>query len=376
MNKYVERRLMLKGIATVSLLGSVAGALPRMALAQGVTAKAATAGAGSAVKSLPPVGKLVSIRSTARSWLWSPEDYAFGAQFFEKSGLTADISSTNRGVNQDALLSGAADILLGAPTQNMRVQIRKQPVKMICGFVNKFASNIVVKKAILDKVGVTEVSPVAAKAAALKGLKIGTTGPGGGPDQLTRYMMNLARINPDREAQLVPVQGGPSAMIAAFERGQLDGFCLSSPTSDVAVSKFGGAYLFNMVNNPPPELTDYLYISASVTEKTIREKPKELAAYCRGIALALRAIHGDHEGFKTWARVYFKDLDPALFDNAFANNIAMYMKTPVPTRAQFQRNVEFLDSELKLLNQPGIPGSFKFDDAWDLSFVEKGMANL
>ena len=54
----------------------------------------------------------------------------------------------------------------------------------------------------------------------------------------------------------------------------------------------------------------------------------------------------------------------------------MYMKTPVPTRAQFQRNVECLDSELKLLNQPGIPGSFRFDDAWDLSLVEKAMAGL
>ena len=194
MNQHLERRLMLKGIATVSLMGSVAGSLPRMALAQGTPA-------GAGAKAAPPVGKLVSIRSTARSWLWSPEDYAFGAKFFEKSGLIADISSTNRGVNQDALLSGAADILLGAPTQNMRVQIRKQPVKMICGFANKFASNIVVKKAILDKAGVNLASPVAAKAAALKGLKIGTTGPGGGPDQLTRYMMNLAKINPDRRVK-------------------------------------------------------------------------------------------------------------------------------------------------------------------------------
>ena len=358
MNKHLERRLILKGIATVSM----AGALPRMAAAQATPTAA--------------LGKLTSIRSTARSWLWSPEDYAFGAKFFEKSGLTAEIASTNRGVNQDALLSGAADILLGAPTQNMRVQIKKQPVKMIVGFVNKFASNIVVKKAIADKAGVTEASPVLAKAAALKGLRIGTTGAGGGPDQLTRYMLNLAKINPDREAQLVPVQGGPAAMIATFERGQIDGFCLSSPTSDVAVAKFGGAYLFNMVNNPPPELADYLYISASVTEKTIRDKPRELVAYCRGIALALKSLHGDRAGFKKWAQDYFKDLDPSLFESAFANNAAMYMKTPIPTRAQFQRNVEFLDAELKLLNQPGIPGSFRFDDAWDLSFVEKAMSGL
>jgi NitT/TauT family transport system substrate-binding protein len=354
MDKHRERRLILKGIATASMVGGMSPAFSQAA----------------------PAGKLTSIRSTARSWLWSPEDYASQMKLFDRAGANVGLAATNRGVNQDALLSGAADVLLGAPTQNMRVQIRKQPVKMICGFVNKFASNVVVKKPLAEKAGVTEASPVAAKAAILKGLRIGTTGPGGGPDQLTRYLMNLAKINPDREAQLVPVQGGPAAMIAAFEKGQIDGFCLSSPTSDVAVSKFGGVYLFNMVNNPPPDLADYLYISASVTEKTIKDKPKELVAYCRGIALALKAIHGDRTAFRKWAREYFKDLEDDLFERAFANNAAMYMRTPVPTRPQFQRNVEFLDSELRILNQPGVPGSFRFDDAWDLSFVEKAMTGL
>ncbi len=258
----------------------------------------------------------------------------------------------------------------------MRVQIRKQPVKMICGFVDKFASNVVVKKQFADKANVTERSAVEAKAAVMKGLKMGTTGPGAGPDQLTRYLMRRAKIDPDRDAQLVPVQGGPSAMIAAFDKGQIDGFCLSSPTSDVAVQKFGGAYLFNMVTNPPPELVSYLYITAGVTDKTIKEKPKELTAYCRGIALALKAMHADREAFKTWAKSYFKDLDPTLFDAAFANNVGMYMKTPVPTREHFQRNVDFLSEELKTLGQPGIPAGFKFEDAWDLSFVERAMQGL
>ena len=170
MNRELERRLILKGIASASLLGAAPSAF-----AQG-----------------PVKPKLTSIRSTARSWLWSPEDYASKTGLYDKAGLAVELAATNRGVNQDALLSGAADILLGAPTQNMRVQMRKQPVKMICGFVNKYASNIVVKKNFADKAGVTEASPVAAKAAVLKGLKIGTTGPGAGPDQLTRYMMNIA----------------------------------------------------------------------------------------------------------------------------------------------------------------------------------------
>jgi NitT/TauT family transport system substrate-binding protein len=354
MSRDQERRLILKGLSTVAMM-------PSLALAQ---AKPAA------------MGKLTSLRSTARSWLWSPEDFAAGNKLFDGAGLAVELAATNRGVNQDALLSGAADILLGAPTQNMRVQIRKQPVKMICGFVNKFASNIVVKKTFAEKAGITEASPVEAKAALLKGLRIGTTGPGAGPDQLTRNIMQRAKIDPDRDAQLVPIQGGPSAMIAAFDRGQIDGFCLSSPTSDIAVTKFGGVYLFNMVTNPPPDLVEYLYICASVTEKTIKEKPRELTAYCRGVALALRSIHGDREGFKKWAREYFRDLDPSLFDVAFANNVGMYMRTPVATRAQFQRNVEFLDAELKTLGQAGVPGSFRFDNSWDLTFVERAMTGL
>ncbi len=50
MNQHLERRLMLKGIATVSLMGSAAGSLPRMALAQGTPA-------GAGAKAAAPVAR-------------------------------------------------------------------------------------------------------------------------------------------------------------------------------------------------------------------------------------------------------------------------------------------------------------------------------
>ena len=356
MNNSIERRLVLKGaLSVLATTGSLLG--PQAAWAQ-------------------EKEKLSSLRSTARSWLWSAEDYAFNQKFFEKSGLTVELASTNRGVNQDALLSGATEVLLGSPATNMRVQLLGRPVKMICGWVNKFASNVVVKKTIADKAGVTEASAPDAKAAALRGLRIGTTGPGGGPDQLTRYLMQRGKIDPDRDAQIVPIQGGPSAMLAAFDKGQIDGFCLSSPSSDVAVSKFGATYLFNMVTNPPPEMNDFLYIAASVTDKTAREKPKELAAYCRGIALALRSMNQEPAAFKAFAREYFKDLDASLFDPVYNNNVGMYMKTPFPTQKHFDINVEFLNMEFKGRKQPEVPATFKFANAFDLSFLEKGMQGL
>ncbi|MGE0803316.1 MAG: ABC transporter substrate-binding protein, partial [Lautropia sp.] len=299
MDRLTERRLVLKGALSVA-----------------ATSPLFTA-AGARAQALEP---LSSLRSTSRSWLWSAEDYAFHGKLFEQAGLKVELAATNRGVNQDALLSGAADILLGSPATNLRVQVQGRPIRMICGWVDKFASNVVVRKTFADKAGVTEASPPDQKAAVLRGLRIGTTGPGSGPDQLTRYFMQRARIDADRDAQVVPIQGGPTAMLAAFEKQQIDGFCLSSPTSDVAVTKFGGAYLFNMVTNPPPELADFLYIVASVTDRTAKERPRELTAYCRGIALALRSLHADQAAFKAFAREYFKDLDAALFEPAFGNN--------------------------------------------------------
>jgi ABC-type nitrate/sulfonate/bicarbonate transport system substrate-binding protein len=264
MNDASERRLVLKGVLSVwATTGGLLGSLP--ALAQ-------------------DKDKLSTLRSTSRSWLWSAEDYAFHQKLFDKAGLAVELAATNRGVNQDALLSGAAEVLLGSPATNMRVQLQGRPVKMICGWVNKFASNVVIKKSIADKAGVTEASPPDAKAAALRGLRIGTTGPGGGPDQLTRYLMQRGKIDPDRDAQLVPIQGGPSAMVAAFDKGQIDGFCLSSPSSDVAVSRFGGAYLFNMVTNPPPEMNDFLYIVRHRPGAALHAPgPCRLQGLCQGL---------------------------------------------------------------------------------------------
>lgn len=343
----------------------------------GLGGMAALQGMGTVVQSVmqPALAQslgLSSLRATAKSWIWGAEDFGIGAKHFEKAGLKVSIASTERGSNHDALLGGAADILLGAPQQNMRVQILGKPCVMIAGFVNKFASNVVVKKEIAEKHGVTEASDPLKKAAVLKGLKLGTTGPGGGPDQLLRYFLRMAGLDPNKDAQLVPVRGGP-ANIAAMQQGQIDGFCLSSPTSDVAVEKAGAVYLFNMANNPPPEMVDFLYITTAITKDTGQKKANELVAYCKGLGEALKAIHADPNTFKEWARGWFADMDPQLFETSFKNNINIYMKSPVPTKHHFDSSVKFMNETLKEAGQQPAPATYSYEEAFDLSFVKKAL---
>lgn len=347
----------LGGLAALQGMGTVIGMVARPAQAQAL-------------------GSLTSLRSTSKSWLWAAEDYGVAQRHFENSGgLKVEQASTQRGVNHDALIAGGADILLGSPIQNMRVQFRNQPVVLIMSMVNKFASNIVIRKEIADRLGVTEQSPLEAKGRALKGLRLGTTGPGGGPDQLLRWVMRRGGVDPATEAQLSPIRGG-SAMIAAMEHGQIDGFCLSSPTSDIAVQRAGATYLFNMSTNPPPQLADFPYIGAAVTQETLRTKLPQLTAYCRGIALALKQIHDSPAEFKTWAKGWFEGMPDALFNTSFDNNLPIYQPTPMPTEAGFQANITFLDEDQKSLGQPGVPADYTMAKAYDLRAVEQAMRQM
>jgi len=336
-----------------------------------LAAASATLAAPSLVRA-QGMSELRSIRATAKSWLWIVEDYASALGAFEQAGVKVLGNTSGRGVNVDTLLSNAAEILLGAPTVTMRVQVRRQPIKMICGMVNKYASHVVVKKAILDKAGVTEASPVLDKARALKGLRMGTTGPGAAPDFLLRNLLVRAGFKPDTDAQLVTIQGGGPAMLAALERDVIDGFCLSSPTSDVAVSR-GAAFLFNMSRNPPPEFADYLYIAATVTDRLAAERGPQLTAYCKGIAAAQKAIRDDRPGFKAWSQKFFGDMDPAIFERSFDSDGAIFLADPRITEAHFARNREVLVQELGLLNQDPPPADFGYTHAVDPRFADAAM---
>ncbi|MEQ9811934.1 MAG: ABC transporter substrate-binding protein [Azospirillaceae bacterium] len=354
-------------------LMKAAGTLGSVAAVQGV---ATTLLLSPMNRALAQTREVQTMRSTAKSWLWAGEDFAAGGGFFEEVGLNVVSNASGRGVNVNALIGGAVDIVLGAPGQTMRAQAQGQPIKIIAGTVNKYASNIVVNAEILAERGVDESSPVEEKIEAMRGLRLGTTGPGAAPDNLFRYLFDRVGIDPDADVELVSVQGGGSGMLAGMERGTIDGFCLSSPTSDVAVQQFGAAYLFNMATNPPEELEDYLYIVAQVSDETIAERRELVFDYCRGTALALRAIHQEPETFRAWAMEWFEGLDPELFDTAFATNSQIYMPNPIPTERHFELNKTFVNQGFATLGEDPLPDDFGFLDAYDPSIAEEATAAI
>ena len=318
---------------------------------------------------------LQTLRSTAKSWIWMVEDYAVNAGFFEQAGVKVVANSSGRGTNISALIGASVDVEWGDPGEALNARKENLPFRTIGQTVGKFGSHVVVKKDILAKLGVTEASPVDAKVAALKGLRMGNTGPGGAPDNLLRWLAVRGKLNPQTDMRLVPIQGGGPAIVAALSQGVIDGFCLSSPTSDLAATRFDCAYLFNMVTNPPPEFASYTYIICNTAERTLRDKRDALVRFVTGLALAMKSIEAEPAKFKAFA-LQFLELDPSIAETAFQNNATMYYKTPLLTAEQFKTNVAFIDTANKTAGLDPMPASLTFASMYDPSVAEEAMKRL
>jgi ABC-type nitrate/sulfonate/bicarbonate transport system substrate-binding protein len=315
------------------------------------------------------------MRSTARSWLWLAEDYGRAGGFFAKAGVTVVSNASNRGVNIQALAGGGVDIVLGDPGELMNARAQDFAVRGFVQSVGKYASHVVVKQSVLDAAKVTEASPVAAKIAVLKGLNLGTTGPGAAPDNLFRWLAGHGGLDPNKDLRLVPIQGGGPGMVAGLQQNVIDGFCLSSPSADIAVSKAGCGYLFDMALNPPPEFSSYCYIIASASEQSLQDKREPLLRYVTGLTLALRAIAADPAAFKAFA-VPFLELDPAIADRAFASNSKIYFENPVPDGALYQKNLDMVNLVNRTQGLDPMPAKLTFDYVFDRTLAAEAVKRL
>ena len=338
------------------LAGAAAASLPRIAIAQATP-------------------ELQTMRSTARSWLWLAEDYGRAGGFFAKAGVSVVSNASNRGVNIQALAGGGVDIVLGDPGELMNARAQDLAVRGFVQTVGKYASHVVVKQAVLDRAKLTEASPVAAKIAVLKGLNLGTTGPGAAPDNLFRWLAVHGGMDPNKDLRLVPIQGGGPAMVAGLQQNVIDGFCLSSPSADIAVSRAGCGYLFDMALNPPPEFSSYCYIIASASEQTLKDKREPLLRYATGLALALRAIKADPAAFKAFA-VPFLELDPAIAERAFASNSKIYVDTLVPDSALYAKNLDMANLVNRTQGLDPMPAKLTFDYVFDRDLATEAVKKL
>ena len=144
--------------------------------------------------------------------------------FFSKNLLEAELVFTTASTAMQALIAGSIDIAIGDVLAPMSAFAGGADVVVVGSFANSTPYIMAVKSA------VRRVSD-------LKGGKIGIQSPTGRGTIFTRFVLEEAGLDSDRDVQLLPV-GGTGARVAALISGHIDG-ALVNPGVAIQVKKAG-----------------------------------------------------------------------------------------------------------------------------------------
>lgn len=286
-------------------------------------------------------GDSLTLTQSTAGFLYLPSYLAERAGYYKEQGLNVEINDLGGGSeNVAAVVSGSADVALTAYSSIVTAREEGAPIVAIGQIMDQYASNVVISKEAAEKAGVTADSSPEEKIRALKGLKLGITSPGSGTDQLFHYLFEQVGLDADDDARLLPIGSG-APMIAAFRTGQIDGFSLSSPTSDLAAAQ-GGVMLFNLSRGDYEPLNPFLYIVAVANSRTLEEKSRILTCFSKAIGQALTLLEENPDKAREVARPAFADIDEELYATAFENNIDGYPETPTIAKKDASKVIDFV----------------------------------
>lgn len=288
--------------------------------------------------------QVVRFAQPSDGFLYLPVYVAREKGYFKEEGINADVSVFKGGAaSLTAVLSGDSDIYIGVPAIGMKAADKGQDVRMFASIMNQYGSNIVIQGDVAKRLGLNENSSMQDRLNALKGLTLAITGPGSAPDLLLRHMAKATGLDPDRDMTLTPL-GGAAGMLAAFKQKRIDGFCLSSPTSDTAVMEMDGFTLFNMSKGEYEPLKDFLYITLIAKDSWLTQNSELATGVVKAIWKAQKLIAEQPNEAKEAVQTFFSKTEPKLFDAAWVSSVPAFPASPHISKESIEKNFDFIEN--------------------------------
>jgi NitT/TauT family transport system substrate-binding protein len=274
------------------LAGLAILALALGACSSGGSPQATTAGSGGGSGAPATLAK-IQIASAPNVFL-SPLYVALDEGYFAEEGVDVEIVEIAAGTDSvAALVSGNAQIAdVGFDDLLELSEEGEEGLVMVHNILNRVTLTLVMKPDLAKQLGVTADSPLEDRFAALKGLRLGITSPGAPTDKYMRYYLRQAGLDPDRDAEIIPIGGG-SSLLAALESDQIDAFHLSPPTPYIAEKEGFGTVLIDGPSGDVPEFSDFLYTAFAANREWAQANPEAAKGFGNALTKAMAKIKSD-----------------------------------------------------------------------------------
>ena len=209
---------------------------------------------------------------------------------FKAEGLDARIELVASLGATQALRYGSADAMIAGSVHDVLTEFPQwKGVKIVVALSKGTPWLLVVRAELAGKRGDLN---------AVKGLRLTAAE---GPDLALRQMLIGAKIDPDRDLQIIDLPGAKARDVSfgvfaarALEAGQIDGFWANAMGAETAVSRGVGKVLVDVRRGDDPgEVRRFTFAGMVTSDSFIEKNPAAVAAAVRAIVKTQKALKAD-----------------------------------------------------------------------------------
>lgn len=233
---------------------------------------------------------------------------------WKKAGIKVTVKLVRGIAATNAVIAKSLEFSNGSGATVLRGQRRGRKIVAIMTTVTRPTFELVMRKDVVAKLGVAASAPVAAKAKALKGLRIGLSGLNNITHTFLTYVLAKGGL---KQTDIKLVGMAPPSMYAALKRGDIDGFETSVPWTLIPVNAGAAVNWISGLRGDMPELSDFANTVVIAREGYCEANPTICRKVVKGYQSALRVIHRQPDVALGVLQKRFKKMKPALVRSAF-----------------------------------------------------------
>jgi NitT/TauT family transport system substrate-binding protein len=250
-------------------------------------------------KELPEVSMMTAVPNFAFGAIWVAEQL----KYFEAEGVRVKITPAPGGsVCQSAVVSRSVNFCASTSEGLVLANLEGAPILAIQAHNRALTLSVVIRKALVDKWGLTRESPIDARLKALLQLgNIGATSPGAASEQIFKFLVKKAGGDPTK---LKFAYLGATELPPSLINNVIDAYALSPPSAEVTEPTGKGYVLIPLGKGEVPELTEYPYEVLMARPDYLEANPKIAMAVSRAISRGGALFHSKPEAAKSALRSY------------------------------------------------------------------------
>lgn len=297
-----------------------------------------TSAARAQQKEMPEVSLMTAVPNFAFGAIWVAEQL----KYFEQEGVRIKITPSPSGsVCLNAVVGRSTNFCASTSEGLVLARVEGAPAIAIQSHNRAMTLSVVLRKSIVDKLGLTRQSPLQARLSALTQLgTIGATGPGAASEQIIKFLVKKAGAG---ASVLKFVYIGAPELPAALMNDVIDAFALSPPSAEGTEPSGKGYVLIPLGKGEVPELTDYPYEVLMVRPDYVEANPKIAMAVSRAISRGGALFRTKPEEAKSALRSHrlFTKLEPAVFDLSYSTVVNAMPTWGTMNAAGWQKVINF-----------------------------------